>query len=162
MQGHWFHTRTYATTTTLTPLTHPPTHPHSHTHTMDDLLDHVGKIQTTQQKMQKGVGTGLDNLSKLLEQAKEAIATGEIMRVHNSRSFCTLLTLLINQLDPSNTTQALQRLQQNANKLYQKEGDGSKQGDDDKAGKDKEFYKIQRKFHGAVNKFSKDIDRVRT
>lgn len=128
---------------------------------MDDLLDHVGKIQATQQKMQKGVGNGLDNLSKLLEQAKEAIATGEIMRVHNSRSFCTLLTLLLYQLDPSSTTQALQRLQQNANKLYQKEGDGGKQGDDDKAGKDKEFYKIQRKFHGAVNKFSKDIDRVR-
>ncbi|CDS08730.1 hypothetical protein LRAMOSA10091 [Lichtheimia ramosa] len=103
---------------------------------MDDLLDHVGKIQATQQKMQKGVSSGLDNLSQLLEQAKAAIAT-----------------------DPSNTTQVLQRLQQNVNKLYQKEGDGGKQGEDDKAGKDKEFYKIQRKFHGAVNKFSKDIDR---
>ena len=58
------------------------THAHTlrHTHTMDDLLDHVGKIQATQQKMQKGVGNGLDNLSQLLKQAKEAIATGEIMR----------------------------------------------------------------------------------
>lgn len=128
---------------------------------MDDLLDHVGKIQATQQKMQKGVSSGLDNLSQLLEQAKAAIATGEILStLHNSRSFY-LLTLVPKQLDPSNTTQVLQRLQQNVNKLYQKEGDGGKQGEDDKAGKDKEFYKIQRKFHGAVNKFSKDIDRVK-
>ena len=43
---------------------------------MEDLLAHSTNIQKAQMKMQSGVSSGLDDLSKLLQQAKENIQKG--------------------------------------------------------------------------------------
>ncbi|KAG2228293.1 hypothetical protein INT45_011085 [Circinella minor] len=105
---------------------------------MEDLLAHSVNIQKAQLKMQSGVSSGLDDLSKLLQQAKENI-----------------------QKDPLRMNESLNTLQTTVRDRYSKDSgkDDSHKNEDTEKTKDKEFYKVQKKFHGSVNKFAKDIER---
>lgn len=61
--------------------------------------------------------------------------------------------------DPAHVKQALEWLQKEANEKYCKEvkdTDGKSEAKDER-----EFFKTQKKFHAAVNKFSKEMDKVK-
>ena len=58
--------------------------------------------------------------------------------------------------------ESLNTLQTTVRDRYSKDSgkDDSHKNEDTEKTKDKEFYKVQKKFHGSVNKFAKDIERV--
>ena len=58
--------------------------------------------------------------------------------------------------------ESLNTLQTTVRDRYSKDSgkDDSHKNEDMEKTKDKEFYKVQKKFHGSVNKFAKDIERV--
>ena len=64
--------------------------------------------------------------------------------------------------DPSSMKNTLRSLQTTSRARYHKDSkdSDSHRMDDAEKSKDKDFYKVQKKFHSSVNKFAKDIEKV--